>query len=189
MKAKIIFATMVILAILWPPIYSTYFDRDVRAWVRGYGLMEDFELQLLLAAQRWVIEIPEDKSGWFLSLETESEGVIQTGGGSGVTGGQTIVLLTRRNKEQKTIDYAWYQVNAQRRVEESGPFTFSIHTRSSGSGSIDDPLSLARVTVVRPDGTVKIGEPIYRGGKKEVSGFPSDEKADYEVRVVLTARK
>ena len=188
MTKTIIPAILVILAILWPPIYSIYFDRDVRAWVRGYGSMEDFELQLLLSAQRWVIEIPEDKSGWFLSLETESEGVIQTSGGSGVIGGQTIVLLTRRNKEHKTIDYAWYQVDSQRRVEKSGPFTFTMNLRSSGSGSIEDPLSLARVVVIRPDGKVKIGEPIYRGGKKEVAGFPSEEKADYEVRVVLKAR-
>lgn len=148
--------------------------------------MEDFELQLLLGAQRWVIEIPEDKDGWFLSLETESEGAIETSGGAGVPGGQTIVLLTRRNKERKTIEYAWYQLDSQRRVEKSGPFTVTMNLRSSGTGSVNDPLASASVTAIRPDGVVKIGEPIYRGGKKEVAGFPSEEKADYEVRVVLT---
>jgi hypothetical protein len=187
MKTKLLLTVLFIVAILWPPIYSAYLDRDVRAWVHGQGRMEDFELQLLLGAQRWVIDVPEDKNGWFLSLETESDGTVRTSGGSSVTGGQTIVLLTRRNKETKTIDYAWYQVEAQRMVENLGPETITMTLRSSGSGSVDDPLTSAGVTAVRPDGVVKVGEPIYRGGKKEVAGFPSGEKADYEVRVVLTS--
>ena len=187
MKTKLLLTVLFIVAILWPPIYSAYLDRDVRAWVHGQGRMEDFELQLLLGAQRWVIDVPEDKNGWFLSLETESDGTVRTSGGSSVTGGQTIVLLTRRNKETKTIDYAWYQVEAQRMVENLGPETITMTLRSSGSGSVDDPLTSAGVTAGRPDGVVKIGEPIYRVGKKEVDGFPSGKKADYEVRVILTA--
>lgn len=187
MKTKLLLMVLVVFAILWPPIYSTCFDRDVKAWLRGHGRMEDFELQLLFGAQRWVIDIPEDKNGWLLSLETESDGAVRTGGGSSVIGGQTIVLLTRRNKENKTIDYAWYQVDTQRTIVMSSPFTLKVNWRSSGSGSVNDPLTSAGVTAGRPDGVVKIGEPIYRGGKTEVVGFPSNEKADYEVRVVLTA--
>ncbi len=148
--------------------------------------MEDFELQLLLGAQRWVIDIPEDKSGWILSLETESDGAVRTDGGSSVTGGHRIVLLTRRNMESKTIEYAWYQVDSQRTVETSGPISITMNLRSSAFGIVNDPLAFAGVTTGRPDGIVRIGEPIYRGGKKKVAGFHSNEKADYEVRVVLT---
>lgn len=186
MKTKLLLTVLFIFAILWPPIYATFLDRDVRAWVHGHGRMEDFELQLLLGAQRWVIDVPEDKNGWFLSLETESEGTVRTSGGSSVTGGQTIVLLTRRNKETKTIDYVWYQVDSQRQVEKSESITIAMNLRSSGSGSVNDPLTLAGVTAGRPDGIVKIGEPIYRGGKEKVEGFPSGTKAEYEVRVMLT---
>ncbi len=187
MKIKILLGFLIIFTAVWPAVYSTVFDRDIRAWLNGHGRMEDFELQLLLGAQRWVIDIPEDKNGWFLSLETESDGVVRTNGGTSVTGGQTIVLLTRRNMENKRIEYAWYQIDSQQSVVKSGPFTITSDFRSSGSGSVDDPLAAASVTAGRPDGIVKIGEPIYRGGKKVVASFPSAEKADYEVRVVVKA--
>ncbi len=188
MKTKLLLAFLVIFTFLWPPIYSIVLDRDLRGLFNGGVPMEDFELQLLLGAQRWEIEIPENKNGWVLSLETESNGTIQTNGGTFVTGGQTIVLLTRRNLDNKRIEYAWYEIESKRSTGISGSVNRTNKYHVSGFGIVDDPLADAGVTVGRPDGIVKIGEPIYRGGKTEVAGFPTPEKAEYEVRVVVKAR-
>ena len=177
---------VVLVAVGWPPIYSLFLDRDLRVWVHGHGRMEDFELQLLLDAQRWVIDVPEVKDGLVLGLETESDGKVRSGGGSSVVGGSRIVLLTRRNRDSKRIEYAWYEVNRRRGSETDGEITFTWNVRTSGSGSVEDPLASAGVSSGRPDGPVLIGEPIYRGGKSTVSGFPTEAPAEYEVRVVLT---
>jgi len=185
-KTRLILSTLLVVAIAWPPLYSMFVDRDLRMWYNGHGRMEDFELQLLLGAQRWIVDIPKEKDGWFLGLETKSDGDVKTSGGSSVVGGNRIVLLTRRNSDSKRIEYAWYQINTQRRVDKSGPVTFTMNLRSFGTGSVDDPLVSAGVTSGRQDGLVQIGEPIYRGGKSTVQGFPSETGAEYEVRVVLS---
>ena len=170
MKIRILIGTiLVVLLLVWPPIYSIYFDRDLKSLVTGRGRIEDFELQRLLDAQRWIIDIPLDKDQWMLGLEIESKGEIRSSGGTSVPGGRQIVLLTRRNQSSKRIEYSWYDSNSGR----------------GGSGSVDDPIAFAGVTSGRPDGLIKIGEPIYRGGTKSVSGFPSPRKADFEVRVIL----
>ena len=80
-------------------------------------------------------------------------------------------------------------MNRQRSVKKSGHLTISLNTQYSGFGSLKDPLVSAGVTSIGSDGPIRIGEAIYRAGKSEVAGFPSAEKADYEVRVVLTPPK
>lgn len=187
MKYRIlIFAVFFCAVMAWPPIYSFYLEREVKAWLTGQGRMEDFELQQLLDAQRWIIDIPSEKSGWILALESESKGNVKTSGGCSVTGGGRIVLLTRRNRSSKRIEYSWYQTQSRRTIEKDGPLTFTMNLTNSCSGSVDDPLESVGVTSGRPDGLLTIGEPIYRGGRSSVTGFSSPEKADYEVRVVLS---
>lgn len=187
MKSRIlIFGFLLFTILVWPPIYSIYLDRDFKTWLTGRGRMEDFELQQLLGAQRWVIDIPPDRTGWVLGLETEIEGKVKSGGGSSVTGGTRIILMTRRNQSTKRIEYSWYQTESTRSTETDGPVTITLNLTSSGSGSVEDPLVSAGVTSGRPDGTINSGEPIYRGGHSSVAGFPSTQKADYEVRVVLS---
>ena len=187
MRPRIILLAALLLAIFaWPPVYYHYFASSVQSWLTGHGKMKDYEIQKLLAAQRWVIDVPKDKDGWYLAFETEIDGDVKTYGGTSVLGGTRIVLLTRRNSDSKKIEYAWYGTETVKRTETEGHITFRMNLQSSGSGSIADPLVAASVSVGRPDGDVKIGEPIYRGGRESVQGFPGPRKADFEVRVVLT---
>jgi hypothetical protein len=170
MKSKLPWLLLLVFAVAWPPIYSLWFDHGLRFWLRRQGRMEDSELQLLLNAQRWVVDIPQEKDGWFLALETESEGAVERSGGATVLGGQRYVVLTRRNKETKNIDYAWYSMDGR---------------QSATGGGIRDPLIDAGSIALRPDSSVRIGEPIYKGGKTHVQALPYDSRADYEVRIVL----
>jgi hypothetical protein len=186
MKRIVFFAVILIALFAWPPIYHHYLARPVRNWATGQGKMQDFEIQQLLNLQRWEIDIPKDKNGWYLSLEAEIESEVKTWGGVTVSGGTRVVLLTRRNSDSKRIEYAWYSTDPKGITDALGTFLqLNLHLRSMGSGSVPDPMVDASVSAGRPDGIVMIGEPIYRGGRKSVLAFPGVATADFEVHVVL----
>ena len=59
MKSRTILLAMLLLAIFaWPPVYDLCFATPLQDWLTGHGKMKDYEIQKLLAAQRWVIDIP-----------------------------------------------------------------------------------------------------------------------------------
>lgn len=136
----------------------------------GQGRIEDFELQRLLSANRWVIDIPADREGWYLDLETKTEGEIKRSGGCNVHGGERLVLLVRRDLETKKIYYSWYQNS------DAG--------QSSCGGVIDDPLG-SNPYGTHGEGLVQLGEPIYYANRKGESLGSNSKDYDYEVRVVL----
>ena len=156
---------VLIVALAWPPTFFLFFSDHFRPNSLGRGQMRDFELQKLLNANRWVIDIPPEKDGWFLELTIKSGDDITASGGASMRGGTRIVLLARRNTHDRRIEYVWYQTTNDREIiDEDGPFTMTLNISSSGNGSIDDPLASARVTSVRPDGQIAVGDAIYRGG-------------------------
>lgn len=148
--------------------------------------MEDHELELMLRANRWMIDIPADKDGWELGFETSTLDKEDFFHGPNVHGGSQIVLLTRRDQDSDRIEYSWYETAARKTISQDSILTISMSAKASGSGGFKDPIAKAGVTLQRPDGVVKSGEVIYRGGESSVS---SGEKSDFEVRVVLVDPK
>ncbi len=173
------------IAIVWPPVFYLLVAPTIKTEILGRGALEDYELQLLLDARRWVLEVPRDKDGWFVRLEWQDEnGVHQSSGGS-VEGGSRIVLMCRRLPDSKKLVYRYYASDGRNR---SGTMFFIKQSTSSSSagGMIDDPISGVPVYIARPDGKIEFGDPIFRGGNSSVPLWGSDEKADREVRVVLS---
>ena len=178
--------TVLIVSIVWPPIFFLFVADHIRPTVLGRGEMRDYELQKLLRANRWVIEIPQNKDGWYLELVCKDGDKTYSSGGTSVTGGSTIVLLTRRNTFDDRIEYAWYQqATSTKKKHKDGPLAITLARLASGSGSVADPLANANVGNTRPDGKVSLGDCLYRGGKSSVRGYPSGAPADFEVRVEL----
>jgi len=162
---------LVLLIFLWPPIYLTFIAPFLFQGRYDSASMTASDLQMLLDAKRWTFDVPEEQNGWFLSLEGRIDDMVYSSGGASVRGGSHVTLVTRRNAADKKIDFAF------RSQKDNG--------WSGGSGSIDDPLANAGVSAGRTEGQIKIGEPIYRGGRKSVQGFPGADRAEFEVRVLL----
>lgn len=172
-------------SLVWPPVYFHFLADKARDVILGAGVMRASEIQTLLNAKRWVLEIPEGKDGWNLELACKSGERQYSSGGTTVPGGSTIVLMTRRDTLKDRIEYAWYQTGKTGYAIEDGQLDMQMAMSASGGGSVDDPLANAGVSSWRQGGLVAPGDWLYRGGKKSVKGFPSKEPAEYEVRVQL----
>jgi hypothetical protein len=172
MKSRVLFCVAIILLILvWPPVYSHFFRHDVESYLNGPAGMSDSDLQRLLDAKRWVIDIPADKDGYFLELQSKSEDEISHSGGVSVRGGKQLVLLTRRDRERRKIYYSWSQDGA------------------GAWGSIDDPVSGAGSSGETSGGFLEFGEPIYFGNKGATLQMYPRVNYDFEVSVLLKSPK
>jgi len=125
------------------------------------------ELKTLLYASRYVIEIPPELDGHFLTFDAIVDGKTNRGGGSSVEGGSTIILLLRRNQAAGKIEYCWLDRNTVAR------------------GILDDPLSGAGTYSVKKDGPISAGDWVLRGGRKSVQMYPADEPAEFELRLAF----
>lgn len=184
-RTHLLLLAVFIVSLLWPPAFFLFVADYVRPNVPGRGAMRDHELQKLLNANRWVIDIPADKDGWFLELSCKEGDRIYSSGGASVRGGSTIILLSRRNTFDDRIEYAWYETSNVKQTHGNGSLTLTVTTAASGSGSVSDPLANANVSITWPDGNMAIGDCLYRGGKTSVEYDPSNGPADCEVRVDL----
>ena len=145
--------------------------------------MRDFEIQRLLNANRWVLDVPSEKDGWFLELTSKSGDEMTSSGGVSVLGGTRMVLLVRRNTSDRRIEYAWYDTTTVREtIGQIGPANLVLTESHSGSGKVDDPLASASVLTTRAEGPIADGDWLYRGASKSLS---SNEPAEFEVRVRL----
>ena len=167
------YLVLVLLILVWPPVYLTFISRFVVQGRNDSKSMSASDLQMLLNAKRWTFDVPEEQDGWLLRLEGRSDDKVYSSGGVSVLGGSHVTLVTRRNAADKKIDFAF-------RSQKDNAW-------SGGSGAIDDPIANAGVNAGRPEGPIKVGEPIYRGGRTEVQGFPGPDHAEFEVRVLLEA--
>ncbi|MCA8990704.1 MAG: hypothetical protein KDA88_01935 [Planctomycetaceae bacterium] len=174
------------VAIVWPPVFFLMVSRRDPPDAIQHGEMQDYELQKLLNASRWVIDIPADKDGWYLNLSCKEEDKSFRTGGVSVRGGSTIVLLARRNTFEHEIEYVWYETSRAEQKQSVGPVTFTLTSSASGGGHIPDPLPPGSVTSIRPDGKVSNGDALYRGAMKELQTHPLNSPADFEVRLELS---
>lgn len=154
-----------LVAFVWPPIYSLFIHPDLTHVVDS-SQPSTGELQRLLDARRYVLRVPPECDGWYLSLESVVDGVARPGSASTVPGDSEITLLVRRTGDTKKIEYCWFTENQLSR------------------GLLDDPLVNAGVMSDRSPGVVRSGDWLFRGGRTSISSVP-DIGADFEVRVTL----
>lgn len=176
---------VLLVSLVWPPVFFLFVADLIRPTVPGSGQMRAFEIQKLLNANRWVIDIPADKDGWHLELSCKDADKSYSSGATSVRGGATIVLLTRRNTFDDCIEYAWYETTNTNLRDIESSFSLTGTASVSGSGSVPDPLSNSGVSINRPDGKIAIGDCLYRGGETSVQGYPWSTPAEFEVRVEL----
>jgi hypothetical protein len=156
------------LALAWPPIYVVFVHPRVS---RGFdnGFVSTEELKTLLDARRYTIDVPMELDGHFLTFDAIVDGKITRGGGSSVTGGSKLVLLLRRDRESRKVEYCWFG------------------NEQVSRGVLDDPISEAGVTTERDEGPIRPGDWLLRGGRTGVQMIPSNEPADMELRLAFRA--
>lgn len=125
------------------------------------------ELKTLLDARRYTIRVPPEMDGWVLTFESIIDGKSRQGGGATVQAESDITLLLRRNQETKKIEYCWYGDGQLAR------------------GILDDPLAAAGLSTERNEGAIQNGDWLLRGGRKSVQGFPTDQAAEFELRLAF----
>ncbi len=155
-----------LLAIAWPPVYSIFVD-PILCQSLDRGFVSTGELKNLLDARRYTIDIPMELDGHFLTFDAFVDGKVTQGGGSSVVGGSKIVLLLRRDRESRKIEYCWLGKNSVSR------------------GILDDPLAGAGSSTERTDGPINSGDWLLRGGRTGVQVYPTREPAEFELRLAF----
>ncbi|WP_051057983.1 hypothetical protein [Rhodopirellula baltica] len=158
---------MLLFALAWPPIYSTFVHPRLHQNL-DHGFVSTDELKNLLDARRYTIDIPVELDGHFLTFDAIVDGKVTQGGGSSVIGGSKIVLLLRRDQESRKLEYCWLGKNSVSR------------------GILDDPIAGAGSSTERTDGPVNPGDWLLRGGRTSVQVFPAKEPAEFELRLAFS---
>lgn len=169
------FLILTLLIVAWPAVYLSINSPSYKQSSTDLESMNASDLGMLLEAKRWTFDVPEGKDGWNLVLEGRVDDRVFSSGAAFVKGGDRVTLVARRNRAEKMIEFAFRSQN-----ENGGP---------GGRGSIEDPLINGMVSAPRADGEIKLGEPIYRGGRTSVEAFPGPQRAEFEVLVVLRSPK
>ncbi|QDV41238.1 hypothetical protein Enr13x_10760 [Stieleria neptunia] len=166
-QRSIAWLAMLLFAIAWPPIYSTFIHLHVYRQMDA-GFLSADELKNLLDARRYTIDVPMELDGHFLTFDAIVDGKATQGGGSSVEGGTRIVLLLRRDRESRKIEYCWLGRNSVSR------------------GILDDPLTNAGTSTERSDGAINPGDWLLRGGRSSVQIHPAIEPAEFELRLAFS---
>ncbi|KAA1257246.1 hypothetical protein LF1_53950 [Rubripirellula obstinata] len=155
---------LTIFLLIWPILVLAGFT-VTRNWLDArHGIATSADLQKLLNARRYQIDIPKERDGYSLTLMPLIEGVAKPSSSATVVGGSQITLLVQHDREPN-ISYAWF----------GGGTTMT--------GTCYNPFLDANALTHRSSTSVASGDWLIRGGDNSIS---LTGPAKYELQVTLT---
>ncbi|ELP31411.1 hypothetical protein [Rhodopirellula baltica] len=155
---------LTIFLLVWPMVVLSCFVVTQNWLDARSGIATSAELQKLLNARRYQIDVPEERDGYYLTLTPLVDGVAKPSSSATVVGGSRITLLVQ-NDQKPDINYAWF----------GGGMTMT--------GTCTNPFIDAGALTHRSTTHVASGDWLIRGGDNSVS---MTGPTKYELQVNLT---